>query len=787
MLSRDKIISCLLTSTIIFVLIVDGIRKYIKMRNYLSVITDKIINVLLLIIVGVTPLLFFNQTTEFYEMPKFLFLTVATVVLVGLTIFSWILKGKVVINKTPLDVPLLAFLVVVLLSTYFSATKYQALYGDFPSIHGSAVSWVLYVLLYFITVSNLRDSARIKNLLYVLYASAGVVAFITLLSFFGIFLPFDFAKGVNFTPTGSTFSTIAFLLLLLPLPLISIINSNKYFPRYLAITLSILFGVTIALTGSVAAYVVLFIVIGLCLYAAKDYLTKTGLVSFLASAAVIILTLILAYVPFAGNKIQSFEASFPKEIQLPLAISWKISASSFRDAPFFGTGPASYLFNFTAYKPAEFNLLNYWNFSFGAANDEFLQVLSTLGFLGFIALILLCFVVIKNSNKFLPLTQLNNLKGAPQDVVQLALAISGLISIALLLIHTTTLVSTVITIIIFASLMMSQEAIRNKATELSMGLKASTSHNQQFDLLPIVIFIVFLVGAVTLSFKVYPIVSADYYHRQALSQANKNGTLTYQNLQQAEKLNPLVDSYRVDMAQTNFALANIIAVQKGPTKDNPQGSLTDKDKQTIQTLLSQAINEGRASVVLSPRSSRNWETLATIYRNITGVANNALTFSLDAYGKAIQRDPQNPALRYAVGGVYYSIKNYDMAIRFFTDAVNLKPDYTNAYYSLAITYREKGDFANAQLIAEQALTLIKKDTNPKDYKTVSDLIADLKAKNINQQSANETGLQNKDLSGVDVSSKLSNPPTVSTPSAVKKNPQVKLPAPSASPAPTKAP
>jgi tetratricopeptide (TPR) repeat protein/O-antigen ligase len=744
------------------------------MRNYLTIFTEKAIGLILLIVAGITPLLFLNQTTEFYETPKFIFLTVATVVLIGLTIFSWILKGKVVINKTPLDIPLIALLVIVLISTYLSGTRYQAIYGDFPSIHGSAASWVLYILLYFVTVSNLKDPNRVKNFLYVIYASATVVALITLSSFFGIFLPFDFAKGFNFTPTGSTFSTIALLMLLLPLPLVSLINPNKYLPRYAATILAILFGIVIILTGSIITYAALLIVFGLSLYVSRGNFSKAGLTSFVITSAVIVLTLVLAYTPFAGNKIQKLSASFPKEIQLPLSISWKTSVSSFRDAPFFGTGPGSYLFNFTTYKPAEFNALNYWNFSFGTAQNEFLQVLSTLGMFGFFALVVLCIVILKNSNKILSLTQFHNIKDASQDSIQRALAISAVISILLLAVHTTTLVSLVVTVLIFAALMMSQEAIRNKATELSMGLKASMSHSQQFDLLPVVIFIVYLVGAVTLLIRVNTIVTADVYHRLALAQANKNGTLTYQYLQKAETLNPFVDSYRVDMAQTNFALANIIAVQKGPTAENPQGSLTDKDKQTIQTLLSQAINEGRASVALSPRSSRNWETLATIYKNITGVANNALTFSLDAYGKAIQRDPQNPALRYAVGGLYYTIKNYDMAIRFFTDAVNLKPDYTNAYYSLALAYREKGDFSNAQIIAEQSLTLINKTNNPKDYKIVSDLIADLKAKNVSQQSSSETGLKNNSLPSVPVSN-LNNPPTVSTPSAVKKNPQVKLP------------
>jgi tetratricopeptide (TPR) repeat protein len=766
------------------------------MKNHLTSIIDKAIYLILLLVAGITPLLFLNQTTEFYDMPKLVFLLVATIVLLGLSIFSWILKGKITVTTTPLDAPLLLFLAVILISTFFSGTRFQAIYGDFPSVHGSAVSWAVYIFLYFITVSNLKNLTRIRNFLYVLYASATVVALITLSSFFGIFFPLDLAKGVNFTPTGSTFSTIALLMLLLPLPLVSILNPNKYLPSGLALILFVLFGVTIALIGSTAAYVILLFVFGVSLFVSKNHLTKKGLILFIISAIAIGSTLILAYVPFPGNTTQQLEAAFPKEIQLPIPISWKVSASSFRDAPFFGTGPSSYLFNFTSYKPVEFNLLKYWNFSFGVASNEFLQVLGTLGLLGFFALILLCLVIIKNSNKFLSLTHHDGSENNSQNIILSALAISGLLSIALFAIHATTLTSTVITLFILAVLMMSQESIRNKETEFSMGIKAVTSQNRQFDLLPVVIFIIFLIGAITVLAKTYTAVVADYYHRQALSQANKDGALTYQYLQKAESLNPLIDLYRVDMAQTNFALANAIAVQKGPTKDNPNGSLTDQDKQTIQTLLSQAINEGRASVVISPRSSRNWEVLASVYRNITGVANNALTFSLDAYGKTIQRDPLNPLLRFSVGELYYSIQNYDTAIRFFTDAINLKPDYVNAYYNLVLAYREKGDLQSAKLVAEQGLTLIKKETNPEDYETVFDLIGDLKAKieslneaqGSNQASETNAGLKNEKLPSVDVTG-LNNPPSISTPSAVKQNPNVNIPkmSPTTSPTPTTTP
>ena len=752
------------------------------MKNTFSFYLDKVITVLILAVAGVTPLLFFNQTTEFYEMPKLILLVVATVLLLGLWIFSWIIKGKVVINRTPLDIPLLILLVVVLISTYFSATRYPAIYGNFPRVHGSAVSWVVYILLYFVAASHLKNLANIKNFLYVLMGSGVVVALVTLASFFKLFLPIDFAQAVNFTPTGSSFSTAAFLLMLLPLPLLSIAKQNKYLPLPVAIGLSILFAAVVALISSIWIDVLLVLVFALIAFVAKPHQVKKTLGVFLVPVATTALVLVLAYAPFPGNIVQTLEANFPKEIQLPLAVSWKVSASAFRDAPFIGTGPSSYLFNFTTYKPAEFNQLNIWSFSFDSAYNEFLQVLGTLGFFGFVGLLLIVLVVVVNGWRIVSI----NTSSQAQDVSKVlttALAVSALVAMALLLLHATTLVSLVVSLFILACFMMSQEHIREKVMEFSIGIKALTAENRQFDLFPIVVFIVFLIAAVPVLYKTTSVVIADYYHRLALTQASKNGTLTYQYLQKAEQMNPEIDLYRVDMAQTNFALANALAIQKGPTKDNPQGSLTDNDKKTIQTLLSQSINEGRVSVVLSPRSARNWEVLASIYKNITGVAQNALAFSLDAYSGAIQRDPLNPALRLSVGGIYYSAKSYDLATRFFTDAINLKPDYANAYYNLSLAYKDQGDLQNAALVANQLIILLQKNNpNSADLKAVQKYFNDLKDQiATNTKAAEEaaaatqqTALQNSNIQGVNVPS-LQNAPKVKAPTPVKSNPNANIP------------
>lgn len=753
------------------------------MRQQITTYVDNILTVLLLAIAGLTPIIFLNQTTEFYEMPKIVFLVSATLLLIGLWIFSWILKGKVVITRTPLDIPMLLLLIIVIASAYFTNSKNVVIYGNLPRVHGSAIAWVTYILLYFITVSHLRNLARIKSLIYVLYGSGAILAVITLLSFFGLYLPFDYARAVNFTPTGSSFSTIAFLLILLPFPLVSAIAQNKYLPSPVAIVLSILFSLTIVLIGSPSSYAALLIAYVFSLVAANPQKHKSTAGMFLIPVVVTVLTFLLAYIPLPNgvNKLQQLEANFPKEIQLPFDISWKVSASAFRDAPFIGSGPSTYLFNFTSYKPVEFNQLQYWNVAFDTAYNEFLQVLGTLGGFGILTLIFLSLVILNASRKNLATTHV--VEGAIHQednshALLSSFAVSAILVVVLFAIHATTLVSVVGTFFALAVFMASQKSIRERVMELSLGLRASTVDNKHFDLLPVIIFIIFLFLTIPFLFQVYNVVAADYYHRLALTEANVNGTKTYEYLRKAEQLNPYVDLYRVDMAQTNFALANALATQKGPTQDNPKGSLTDQDKTTIQTLLSQAITEGRTAVALNQLSARNWEVLASIYRNITGVAQNALAFSLDSYAKAIQRDPLNPALRVSVGGIYYIAKNYDMAIRFFSDAANLKPDYANAYFNLSIAFREKGDFQSAQIVAEKTVALLadRKDSN--DYKAASKLLDDLKAKiqgtNQAPAAATSSALQNDQLPKVEVT-QMQKAPSVTPIPSVKPNPTASLP------------
>jgi O-antigen ligase/tetratricopeptide (TPR) repeat protein len=747
------------------------------MRQQITAYINTAIFGIIIAVAALTPLIFSNLTTEFFETPKLIFLVVTVLVLMTLWSISWVVNGKVVITRTPLDLPLLLISAIVLLSTFFSPTWQVAIYGNLPNVHGSAFSWIAYILFYFIVTSNLKNLNQIKILIYTLLGSTVVTALVSIISFFGVYFPFNFAQSQAFNPTGSTFSAMFLIVLMLPILLSSLIKPNRVIPQIVSLVLSVIFAIALALAGTASIYSgVLVVLLVTVLVSKREHLLKA---LPLLALPIVMGTIVwgLTMIPLGSmNPLYNKNQTFPNEIQLKFSNSWKIAASAFTDKPFLGTGPESFLFNFTQYKPVEINQTPYWTLRFDTAHNEFLQFLGTMGGLGLMALLFLAVMVISFSWKGL-FQHENNLASA--------LATASLVSIVIMALHTTTPVMVVSMFLIFAMLMTLHKHITGKVDEFSIGIKTTKVRDNGYDInnmvvgdiLPVILLFPVIAFVIWTSFYTYNAVAADFYHRRALNMASLKPLDTYNDLIRAENLNPLVDLYRVDLAQTNFALANAVAVSKGPTESSPGGSLTDADKSSIQTLLAQAVGEGKNAVILSPRNSANWEILASIYRQISGVAENALAFSLDSYGRAVALDPMNPALRLNIGGVYYSIKNYDLAIRFFDDAIKLKPDYQNAYYNLAVALRDKGNLKESQLIAEQLMTQLQSDTNNPDYKVAADFLSDLKAR-IATGSADQSpiappvaqqngALQNQDLPNVSIPD-LENKPEVSTPAAVKR-------------------
>lgn len=752
-----------------------------------------------------TPLFCWNYTTEFYETPKLILVLVLTSLFILLWVTKWILSGKVTLTASKLDLAFILLLVAFVISMFFASSRPIAIFGALPRIHGGLISFTLYTVFYFVLAANLKKVSTIKEVLYTLLASSIILAIITLLSYAGVnVLSLSWTSSAAFTPTGSSFSTAAILLLLLPfpisailygskltnfdgesqseelsLPINSLIGSNSSLNQIsIKVIWSIILGlftITIVLIGNISIYIAAVIVLVLVLFVTPPNLTAKNAAYLFIPILVAVLIGFISYVPVGGsnNLLYSKAQSFPREAQLPFSISWKISVSAFRDSPIYGSGPASYLADFTLYKPAEFNNTKLWNVKFDQAFNEYLQILGTLGTIGLIALLLLTVTALSAAFK--------SLSNPKTGSIRIPLAIVTITFFIILALHASTLILWIIGIILIVCFL---TITREQANEIVIGdYQYASSNSSKFNInpFPIVIAVIIIILLGLIFKEAMPALLADFHHRQAIKAlATNQGLVAYNELVLAEKFNPNIDLYRSRLAQTNFALANAIAASKGPTETSPAGSLTDTDKQNIQVLLSQSINAARAATTLNPNNSGNWEVLGSIYRQISGVAQDALQYALDSYGRAIQRDPLNPALRLTVGGIYLSSKNPDLAIRFFTDAINIKPDYANAYFNLSVAYNEKGDTKNAILAIEKTISLIT-DKESDDYKLASKFLSELKDKDTSESEKSEgtqqtdqiqntsnqsSSLQDKNLPKV---LNLPKPENITTPSAIKKS------------------
>lgn len=423
----------------------------------------------------------------------------------------------------------------------------------------------------------------------------------------------------------------------------------------------------------------------------KDSLIKTLL--FLAAAlqvTAIILTvsLILPALP-AGGPGQEFALTL-----LPYRAGWHIAILSFSDSPLFGVGPENFLSAFTRFRPINLNNLQSWSIRFLSSSNEYFHLLTTVGILGLLAFLLLII-------RFLKTTKPYTLYPIPYALYTIFLLQLFLPANLLLLF---------LEYLLLSLFVLELKNAGDKGVSETQIRLAFLKKSFWFILIPVFI----LVSSVY--YLILRVWLADYYFRQSLLSAAENrGKDTYDLQIKAIQFNSYNEGYRTVYSQTNLALANSIASKP---------DISDQDRQNISQLIQQAIQEAKTATALNKNKVTNWENLANLYRNLINFAQGADQWTIACYVNAIRLDPINPLLRLDLGGLYYSLGNYDDAIKHFQIATELKPDYPNSYYNLAAAYREKGEIKKAVDNMEIVLNLIEVDSG--DYQKAESELEELK-------------------------------------------------------------
>ena len=95
-------------------------------------------------------------------------------------------------------------------------------------------------------------------------------------------------------------------------------------------------------------------------------------------------------------------------------------------------------------------------------------------------------------------------------------------------------------------------------------------------------------------------------------------------------------------------------------------------------------------------------------------ANGEVSKQKEALEKLVAAFPDDERAQFALGGYYFAQQEWAQAIEHNKKATEIAPNYSPAYNILGYSYRQAGDYANAEQAFKKYIELIPKDPNPYD-------------------------------------------------------------------------
>ena len=635
----------------------------------MSNIFTRIINLNISLLVFLVPLFFLPFSFEALEYNKQYLLFFLT----SLALFAWLAKMALIdkelrFKRTPLDLFILGFLVVGILSAIFSVDKTSSLYGFYGRFAGGLIGLISFGVLYFIITNNL-EVRRIAGLIKTFLWSSFIIILLTYLGIFGVLAKLTFLprvmRQITFNPTTASLEGLSV---------------------FLAVVVTLLAGLMLTKTGggkSVFHWILLVAALGLMVivdFSSAWLVLLATLTIFVALSLwkrlfrdnvnrllipILLIVIAATCIPLQTRGIVS---NLPVEQVLSQQTTWNIAIRGATDnvkSIFLGSGISTFHYDFAKEKPLSFNQNWLWQIRFDRGGSHIAEILGTMGFLGILSylsllgiFLMMSYLLLKKSRSTLPLL---------------------MIFVALLagqfFYYQNTTLGLLFWLVLAFSVVSWQKPIKEKVISFKDFPELSLVFSTAVIIIGVAILALYFYGV-----KFY-LADVNYAKAQAIQAGIERTTI----LERAVRLNPGLSQYRTILARAYM--------QEALTEmDKPQA---EQDTTKIQLLVATAINQARIATELAPNQVATWETLGMVYREIRTVATGATEWGVKSFETAITLEPTNPVIYTELGKLYMLTNNTEKAGEQFTRAIELKPDYTDALVQDVLLLEREGDSQGA--------------------------------------------------------------------------------------------
>jgi tetratricopeptide (TPR) repeat protein len=603
-------------------------------------------------------------------------------------------------------------MLIGILSAVFSVDTISPVLGYYGRFSDGLIGLIGLGVLYFLitnnvvakteiieTLANAKNAKKTKpyspfisvtSLIKTLFASVSLVVITAYFSFFGIWqmissklsainsafaLPDVMLLPTFNTASGSIQGLAMFLSIVLVLLVGLITTKTEKQEKKNALSTGILLlailGLLIIINFS-SAWIVLLVSLSVFLiFSLWKRIFKEDVNKLLLPIFLIIIAALFAFTQLPS---QIINYDLPQEQTLSQKTSLKIAIGTLSDSAknaVIGSGIGTFHYDFSKFKPLEFNETNLWQIRFDRSGSHILEILAVMGVLGLLSYISLVGLFLIMSWLFI---QAKTVAAGSKEILNNP-------SIALLLCFLTVFFSqfvyyqnTSLAFLFWLTLGLSVVSWQKPIKEKKYSFKDFPEMSLIFSVVLIVLFLVIL-GMCFFSYKFY---LADYYFDKSLS------TQKIENLEKTQKYNPYRAQYKIVLARTYLQQAE---------KELSEGA-------DVQNILSKyiqpAINTSKKAAEIAPNRVVAWETQGMVYRDIQGIATGAVEWGIKAFGKAIELEPLNPVLWTEQGKLLLvNPGTEEKARENFARAQELKSNYSDAGIQEALFYETNQDLNKA--------------------------------------------------------------------------------------------
>lgn len=653
----------------------------------------------------ITPLLLTPFNYELFEFNKMLAVYAFSAVITGSWLLKMIANKKIIFKRTPIDIPLLLFLLALLLSTLFSIDRHVSIWGYYSRFNGGLTSIISYLLLYFAFVTNFPKD-KITTLLKVTLASAVLISLFGVAEHFGIdrHIWVQDVQNRVFSTLGQPNWLAAYLVILIPISVgIGLSHLSTISGSNVRIQNSEFSNQKFFRIGSLVYWI-----IGALLYLTLIFTkSRSGFIGFWIGDTVFWLLLFLHFkksilkfffifnisllifnfffgAPFSQlNRFtlpELTKSAQPQPTTNPSTSSgqttntggslidvgitesgtirnivWKGAIEVMKNNPLLGTGPETFAFSYYKYRPKEHNMTSEWDFLYNKAHNEFLNYGATTGLLGLGSYlsIIITFIVwfIKNS-KF-----------------EYRILLIGLFA-GWTTIHVTNFFGfSVVVVQLFFFLI---PAIAFLLTGPTNDKRSTTKDVFLSASQKIIIFFILL----STSYILFSIVR--FWYADKLFASGFSDAKAQKYSQSFTALSDAI-SVRSDVPLFHDELTLPAAVLSAAFWES--GETT-----TSAQLATESINASNIAIARSTSNVNFWKSRTRLFYTLSRIDEKYLDDALISLEQAHILAPTDPKITYNLGLLYDQAGKTEEAYQILEKTTELKLDYRDAYFALGLFY-----------------------------------------------------------------------------------------------------